>query len=148
MVELLARKKLPAFLLDGQGVVMDDYLSVRPDTRKDGRWQMAVGLIECGPWYVLADNLTVSGEALVRNLLEGGRAVSRAGGLPMKVGYAPDAFGHPAILPTLLAGFGIRTAVTWRGFGGEPGQEKDLYRWRGPDGADVVMIHQIGRAHV
>ena len=141
VVEQLAGKKLPAFLLDGQGVVLDDYFAMRPEARKDGRWLMAAGRIECGPWYVLADNLTVSGEALVRNLIEGGKAVRRAGGQPMAVGYAPDAFGHPAILPTVLAGFGIRTAITWRGFGGEPGQDQDLYRWRGPDSSDVLMIH-------
>ncbi len=90
---------------------------------------------------MLADNFLASGEALVRNLLEGGRAVRRYGGKPMRVGYAPDTFGHPAILPTLFAGFGIKSAVTWRGFGGERGQEKDLYRWIGPDGSEAVMIH-------
>ena len=137
----LGRKRLPSFLLDGQGIVLDDYLAMRPERKKDSRWPMAAGRLECGPWYVLADNLTVSGEALVRNLLEGGKAVRRAGGQLMPVGYAPDAFGHPAVLPTLFVGFGIRTAVTWRGFGGEPGQDKDLYRWSGPDGAQVVMIH-------
>ena len=141
VAEQLWRKRLPSFLLDGQGIVLDDYLEMRPERKKDSRWPMAAGRLECGPWYVLADNLTVSGEALVRNLLEGGKAVRRAGGQLMPVGYAPDAFGHPAILPTLFAGFGIRSAVTWRGFGGESGQDKDLYRWRGPDGAQVVMIH-------
>jgi alpha-mannosidase len=102
---------------------------------------LAKGRLECGPWYVLADNLLVSGEAMVRNLIEGARAVRRYGGNPMQVGYAPDTFGHPAILPTILAGFGIDSAVTWRGFGGARGQEEDLYRWAGPDGSAVVMIH-------
>jgi len=141
VLERLARKRLPSLLLDGQGIVLDDYLAVRPEAEQAVRSSLVAGHLECGPWYVLADNLTVSGEALVRNLIEGGRAVGRYGGKPMPVGYAPDAFGHPAILPTLFAGFGLSTAVTWRGFGGEKGQAKDIYRWRGPDGADVVMIH-------
>ncbi len=138
---LLERGRLPAFLLDGQSIVLDDYLALRPDARERLSTHLEAGRLECGPWYVLADNLLVSGEALVRNLQEGARAVRRHGGTPMKVGYAPDTFGHPAILPTLFAGFGIHNAVTWRGFGGERGQEKDLYLWLGPDGAQAVMIH-------
>lgn len=138
---LLSRGRLPSFLLDGQGIVLDDYLAARPESREKLAAHLGAGRLECGPWYVLADNLLVSGESLVRNLLAGGTAVRRYGGTAMKVGYAPDTFGHPAILPTLFAGFGIHNAVTWRGFGGERGQEKDLYRWRGPDGSEVVMIH-------
>jgi hypothetical protein len=138
---LLEKGGLPSFLLDGQGVVLDDYAVARPSRPARLTRHLASGKLECGPWYVLADNLLVSAEAMVRNLLEGGRAARRHGGKPMRVGYAPDTFGHPAILPTILAGFGIRNAVTWRGFGGESDQAKDLYRWLGPDGSDVVMIH-------
>ncbi|MFI5207753.1 MAG: glycoside hydrolase family 38 C-terminal domain-containing protein [Gemmatimonadales bacterium] len=130
-----------SFLLDGQAIVLDDFAQARPTRLARLARQLRSGRLECGPWYVLADNLLVSGEAMVRNLIEGGRSVRRYGGRPMPVGYAPDTFGHPGILPTILAGFGIETAVTWRGFGGARGQEKDLYRWAGPDGGEVVMIH-------
>jgi hypothetical protein len=67
------------------------------------------------------------------------RAAGLGGWLP--VGYSPDAFGHPATLPTILAGFGITRAVLWRGYGGEPGQERDLFRWTAPDGASVLVHH-------
>src|SRR5690606_27902454 len=43
--------------------------------------------------------------------------------------------------PQILRGFGIDTAVVWRGFGGEPGQEGSEYRWRSPDGSEVLMEH-------
>jgi alpha-mannosidase len=141
VLDLLEKGHLPSFLLDGQGVVLDDYVALRPEAIPRLARQLKAGRLESGPWYVLADNLLVSGEAMVRNLFEGGRAVRRFGGKPMSVGYAPDTFGHPAILPTVLAGFGIRIAVTWRGLGGVTGQERDLYRWRGPDGAEALMIH-------
>ena len=36
----------------------------------------------------------------------------------MDVLYSPDAFGHPAVLPTLAREFGIDVGVTWRGLGG------------------------------
>src|SRR5439155_20218476 len=55
--------------------------------------------------------------------------------------YSPDAFGHPAAWPTLAREFGIRCGVVWRGLGGGPGPERDLYRWRGPDGRDVLVWH-------
>src|SRR5687767_1443506 len=63
------------FLLDGQAVLLDDYLAVRPDRQRELGGALARGALEAGPWYVLADELLTSGEALVRNLLAGRRAV-------------------------------------------------------------------------
>ena len=130
-----------SFLLDGQAVVLDDYLAARPEHQDRLRRLFTDGRLEAGPWYVLADEFLVSAEALVRNLLAGQRTVRRLGGKPMAVGYSPDAFGHPAALPTLFRGFGLEAAVLWRGFGGEPGEEGDLHRWRSADGSEVLMIH-------
>jgi len=138
---LAAEPNVPSFLLDGQAVVLDDYARHREGGAAALHRLLADGRLEAGPWYVLPDEFLVSAEALVRNLLEGGRTVRRFGGRPLPVGYAPDAFGHTGALPTLLAGFGIDVALVWRGFGGAPGQERDLHRWRGPDGASVVMVH-------
>src|SRR5581483_2810163 len=53
----------------------------------------------------------------------------------------PDAFGHPAAWPALAREFGMKAGVVWRGLGGEPGQERDLYRWRAPDGREVLVWH-------
>ncbi len=138
---LPGRPDFPTFLLDGQAIVLDDYLRARPEREELIRRLFADGRLEAGPWYVLADELLVSGEALARNLFAGARVVSRLGGEPMAVGYSPDAFGHPAAFPALLSGFGLEVAVLWRGFGGEPGQEGDLHRWRAADGAEVLMVH-------
>jgi alpha-mannosidase len=142
LVDLLSRRPdFRTFLLDGQAIVLEDYLSARPEQESRIRQLFADGRLEAGPWYVLADEFLVSAEALVRNLLEGGRTVRRCGGRPMAVGYSPDAFGHPAGFPSLLRGFGIEVAVLWRGLGGEPGHEGDLYRWRAADGSEVLMVH-------
>jgi len=142
LLELLeARPDFRTFLLDGQAIVLDDYLAARPEHADRLRRLFAEGRLEAGPWYVLADEFLVSAEALVRNLLLGARTVRRLGGRPMAVGYSPDAFGHPAGFPTILAGFGLDVALLWRGLGGTPGQEGDLYRWRGPDGSEVLLVH-------
>src|SRR6266496_1793926 len=95
---------------------------------------------QIGPWYVLADELIPSGESLVRNLLLGAADAERLGGR-LDVMYSPDAFGHPAALPTLGREFGMKVGLLWRGLGREPGQERDFVRWRGTDGKDILVWH-------
>jgi alpha-mannosidase len=129
-----------SFVLDGQTVLLEDYLSVRPEMAERARALVRDGRLQVGPWYVLADELIPSGESLLRNLMAGSADAERFGGR-LGVLYSPDAFGHPAIGPALAAEFGIRYAVLWRGLGGIPGQEGDLFRWRAPDGREVVLHH-------
>lgn len=128
------------FLLDGQTVLLEDYLRVRPDRQPAVAELVRAGRLQVGPWYVLADELIPSGESLIRNLLVGQADAERLGGRA-DVLYSPDAFGHPAVWPTLASEFGIRYGVIWRGLGGEAGQERDLYRWRGPDGREILLLH-------
>ena len=129
-----------SFLLDGQTVLLEDYLRARPEREADIKALVKTSRLQVGPWYVLADALIPSGESLVRNLLIGAADAERLGGR-LDVLYSPDAFGHPAVWPSLAREFGIKYGVLWRGLGGEPGQERDLYRWRGPDGRDVLLWH-------
>ncbi|HEX5964164.1 MAG TPA: glycoside hydrolase family 38 C-terminal domain-containing protein, partial [Gemmatimonadales bacterium] len=141
--DLLARLRSDPsmnFLLDGQTVLIEDYLRIRPEREAEVAELVRAGRLQVGPWYVLADELIPSGESLIRNLLAGQTDSERLGGRA-DVLYSPDAFGHPAIWPTLAGEFGIRYGVIWRGLGGEPGQERDLYRWRGPDGREVLLYH-------
>src|SRR6266699_2608351 len=137
---LQARPAYRSFLLDGQTVLVEDYLRACPDREGDVRTLVKTGRLQVGPWYVLPDEQIPSGEGLVRNLLLGAADAERLGGR-LDVLYSPDAFGHPAAWPTLAREFGIRYGVVWRGLGGEPGQERDLYRWRGPDGRDALVWH-------
>src|SRR5919106_4273798 len=129
-----------AFVLDGQTVHLEDYLAVRPGMEPRVRALVSAGRLQTGPWYVLADELIPSGESLLRNLLAG-RADAGKFGDRLDVLYSPDAFGHPATWPALAAELGIRYGVLWRGLGGEPGQDGDLYRWRAPDGREVLLHH-------
>src|SRR5207249_4370995 len=103
-----------SFLLDGQTVLVADYLSACPEQEAEIRTLVKSGRLQIGPWYVLADELIPSGEALVRNLLLGAADAERLGGR-LDVLYSPDAFGHPAVWPTLAREFGIRAGVVWRG---------------------------------
>src|SRR3989441_261436 len=138
-----------SFLLDGQTVLVADYLRARPERESDLKALVKTGRLQVGPWYVLADELIPSGEALVRNLLLGAADAERWGAR-LDVLYSPDAFGHPAILPTLAREFGLRAGVVWRGVGGGRGQERGLYPWGGAGGEEIPLWpppppgHEIG----
>lgn len=127
------------FLWDAQTVVVEDYLEIRPEAAERLRRQIAAGRIEIGPWYVQPDESLISGESYVRNFLLARHIVRQQGapGEGVRVGYLPDMFGHISQMPQLLRGFGIDTALLWRGISGvEP-----EWTWRAPDGSEVLALH-------
>ncbi|MGH7517862.1 MAG: hypothetical protein ACREOC_10385 [Gemmatimonadales bacterium] len=126
-----------SFLLDGQTILVEDYLGVRPDRAAGLGAAVGAGRLQVGPWYVLADEQIPSGESLVRNLLAGRRDAERLG-RRLDVLYSPDAFGHPAMLPDLAREFGLTSGVLWRGLANSGG---DLARWRGPAGGELLLYH-------
>jgi len=125
------------FLLDGQTILLEDYLAIRPGQESRIRAQIRRGALEIGPWYVLADLQIPSAQSIRRNLQEG-RRQAEGFGRCLEVLYSPDAFGHPAALPRIAAEFGLARAVVRRGLG-RPG---DLYRWEG-DGGESLLVHQL-----
>ena len=131
-----------AFLLDGQAIVVEDYLAVKPENRERLRGLLQAGRLEAGPWYVLADELIPSGEALVRNLLVGHHVLQDSiGTVGSTVLYCPDSFGHPAALPELAAGFDLPLIVLWRGYGGQRAKPGDVVRWQAPSGVERLIFH-------
>lgn len=129
------------FLLDGQTIVLEDYLAVRPERRERVAARLRSGSLEAGPWYVLADELIPSGESLVRNLLAGRATLRGLGASAPAVLYSPDAFGHAAALPAIASGFGMSVIVLWRGFGGMSHPNGDVARWVAPDGSSALLYH-------
>ncbi len=129
------------FLLDGQSILVDDYLELRPEREAHLRQHVEAGRIAIGPWYVLADEFLVSGESHARNLLKG-RQVAQRVGPPMAVGYLPDAFGHVAQMPQILQLAGLESAVFTRGMGDEIEETGWEFRWRAPDGSEVLALNQ------
>lgn len=130
-----------SFLLDGQAIIIEDYLDVRPERAEELRGLLKDGRLEAGPWYVLADELIPSGEALVRNLFAGRRVLDRFEGKAPPVLYCPDSFGHPAALPSIASGFGLPVVILWRGYGGSRWPTGDAARWSAPNGDSVVLYH-------
>ncbi|HEY5218490.1 MAG TPA: hypothetical protein VIJ16_01715, partial [Gemmatimonadaceae bacterium] len=130
-----------SMLLDGQTVVLEDYLAVRPERAAELAALLRRGAIEAGPWFVLADELIPRGESLVRNLLAGRRAMRALRSESPPVLYCPDSFGHPAALPTLARGFGLEMAVVWRGFGSRRWPAGDACWWAAPSRERVLLYH-------
>ncbi|MEW6252757.1 MAG: glycosyl hydrolase-related protein, partial [Planctomycetota bacterium] len=123
------------YQLDGQSVVLEDYLEIRPEQRARIRALVQAGRLAAGPWYVMPDEFIVSGESLVRNMQLGHRVAGEFGP-PLKIGFVCDIFGHNSQLPQLFRSFGIDTAVVWRGtnFPKHPA----LFRWQAADGSEVL----------
>jgi alpha-mannosidase len=130
-----------SFLLDGQTVVIEDYLDVRPDRAPEIAAALRERRIEAGPWYVLADEMIPGGEALVRNLLAGKRMLRALRADAPPVLYCPDSFGHPAALPDIARGFDKHVVVLWRGFGGSSAPKSSSVWWRAPSGTRVIVQH-------
>jgi membrane-associated phospholipid phosphatase len=131
-----------SFTFDGHTIWAEDYLEKRPDDRPRIEALVRAERLFVGPWYVLADNLLVSGESLLRNFQEGLR-VSATFGRATRVGYVADPFGHPAQTPQLLRGFGYSSYVFSRGVGDEGERVGAEFRWQAPSGDRVLATHLV-----
>ncbi len=126
------------YMMDGQTIVINDYLAIRPENTDRLLALIRSGRIAVGPWYVMPDEFLVSGESLIRNLLTGFRLARSWGMEPLKSGYIPDIFGHNSQFPQILRGFGIDNAVLFRGFHGDA--DPSEIRWEGADGSEVIGL--------
>ena len=80
--------------LDGQMVLLDDYLQIKPYMWERLKKLINDGRIKVGPWYVLQDEYLISDEANVRNMLIGLSEGNDKGVIISKIGYLPDSFGN------------------------------------------------------
>ncbi|MBP1464515.1 glycoside hydrolase [Candidatus Chloroploca sp. M-50] len=129
------------FTTDGQAIMLEDYLEVRPERRAEVEALARAGLLVVGPWYTVPDEFLVSGEALVRNLRYGCEVARRFGAVPSSAGWVCDQFGHISQLPQIFAGFGLRGVFLWRGVNFAAGRH---FHWCGADGT-VLPTYRFGR---
>lgn len=133
VLDLLEAGALPHFLLDGQTVMLEDYLAIKPENRERISTLVRAGKLAIGPWYILPDEFLVSGESLIRNL-QFGRRLMRQFGETRSVGYLPDMFGHVSQIPSILRGFGMERAVIWRGVS----LDDEQFWWEAPSGERIA----------
>ena len=135
--------------MDGQYVVIDDYLEIRPHMRDRLLALVRANRIQVGPWYILQDEYLTSGEANVRNMLYGIKLCREIGAAPVETGYFPDAFGNVSQAPQIVRGFGFDNAVFGRGIN-DVGSDNKIVKengittsellWRAPDGSEVMGV--------
>lgn len=139
-----------SFHLDGQTIVLDDYLEICPDKREQVEKYVKEGRFRVGPFYILQDEFLTSGEANVRNIQTGIREAKRYGNLT-KVGYFPDAFGNAGQMPQILSQAGMDAIAFGRGVkpvgfnnelkeGGEYESAYSEMMWESPDGTALPGI--------
>ncbi len=145
LLDLLERDPdYTVFNFDAQTVVLEDYLEVYPEQRERVKRLVSAGRLTVGPWYVQPDEFLISAESYVRNLLLGKRQAEEFGHR-MMVGYIPDTFGHIAQLPQILLGFGVDTAMHFRGL--DPAGHKSEMWWESPDGSRILLHHMSNIAN-
>lgn len=135
------------FHLDGQTIVLDDYLAVRKQNESRLRKLVREGRVIIGPWYEQNDLYLTSAESTVRNLMEGIRT-SREWGREMKVGYLPDQFGIIGQMPQIFRGVGIENCIFGRGFSYSK-HSFPHFMWSAPDGTalfTVLLTHWYNNA--
>ncbi len=91
-----------------------------------------------GGWIIEADTLAPSDVSLQRQGRLGQSWLKENLGTTATIGYCVDSFGHSAGLPSLLAAEGLRRYVFQRPSPEENPDLPNLFRWQGPDGAEVL----------
>ncbi|WP_179394153.1 alpha-mannosidase [Lacticaseibacillus absianus] len=138
-----------SFHLDGQTIILDDYLKVRPEKKDELAKWIRLGKLRVGPFYILQDDFLISPEANVRNTQYGLRDAKRWG-QPVPLGYFPDTFGNMGQTAQMMTLAGLDTVAFGRGVtptglnnqvshGDFDSTYSEMW-WQGPDGSKVLGI--------
>lgn len=129
-----------SFMLDGHTALLEDYLAIKPQNRQRLAHYIAQNKILIGPWYILPDEVLITGESHLRNYYAGD-AICKEFHAKMNVGYMPDAFGHPSQMPQILKKLGLEEIVFWRGL--SSAITKTEFIWDGKDDSQILGIHLL-----
>ena len=135
------------FVLDGQTLMIEDYLQQLPlkektQTEKKLKKYVIQSRLLVGPYYLQPDWRLVSGESLLRNIIVGHQMAQKLGRV-MKVGWLLDNFGQISQAPQIHKGFDINGVYLWRGIEVDPEHIHSEYRWESPDGSQVTAIYLL-----
>lgn len=139
-----------SFHLDGQDIIIDDYLAVRPEKREEVMHYIKEGKLRIGPFYILQDDFLTSPEGNIKNALYGMKKARDYGHQPVNIGYFPDTFGNMGQAPQMMKLLGFDAVafgrgVTPTGFNNQVGQGKfdstySEMNWESPNHDQVLGI--------
>jgi len=107
---------------------------------KAGRWQIV------GGWYIQPDCNLPTAESFRKHISISKAYFQEKFNVDVTVGYNVDSFGHNAMIPSFLKEAGYDSYVMMRPMAHEKELPASLFRWRAPDGAEVV-VWRIPRAY-
>ena len=137
VLEKLESGELGNYFTDGQAVMVEDILNLKPEWRERMAKFASKGKLELGPFYVLTDMYMPSGESFFRNIAYGIEIINQLGGKP-GIPYAPDAFGHNQDLPAILNSAGFDAYFFCRGIGEQLDPPRSEFIWK--DKNDLYKI--------
>lgn len=123
------------YILDAQTSLVEDYLKYYPEDKERLQKLVEDRRLFIGPWYTQTDQLVISQESIVRNLLYGINKAKEFGH-SFNLGYVPDAFGQGGNMPQIYNSFGINSAIFWRGVADTTFKDTQFI-WEGTDGSQV-----------
>lgn len=126
-----------SFLLDGGTVILEDYLSIRPENKERIKKLIKEKRIFLVNWYTLPDMFTVAPESILRNILIGQEMGNQFGGC-MKTGYTATSYGQVAQLPQIYNKFGIDSIYFYRGL--NKYVVPPCFLWEAPEGSKLLGI--------
>jgi mannosylglycerate hydrolase len=133
------------FVLDGQVSIVDEYLEIHPERKKDISELNEKGQLKIGPWFTQTDALHVQAESILRNGIIGDINSQKIGGR-MNVGYLPDTFGFNAQMPVILNELGFKDFIFWRGI--DPNKTKGFYfYWKGLNNKNSVLAMNMPQGY-
>ena len=125
-----------SFILDGGTIVLEDYFTVRPEMKDKIKDLIKAKKLFIVNWYTLPETYTVAPEALIRNLQMGMEMAEEYGGA-MRAGYTATGYGQTSQLPQIYEGFGIDTAMFYRGT--NKYELPPLFKWESKDGTQIFV---------
>lgn len=156
VISLLESGKDPYFVLDGQTIMIEDYLEVKPWMKERLHKLIKDGKLIVGPWYVVPDMFIPSGESLWTNLAIGAEIKAEYEGSG-KVGYSPDSFGSTGQAPQMYAHFGNEYSMYTHGLRIPDDESISEHNFAGPvrfispDGTEVLAesgTYNLGATYV
>lgn len=124
-----------SFTMDGHSIMIEDYLEMRPERGPEVEKLIREGRLKIGPYYTLAEQFSISGEAIVRNLMFGRKMMEKYSAPACTVAYTPSSWGQTGQLPQILREFGIDKMMFYRGISHDEADAE--YIWEAPDGSAV-----------
>lgn len=140
-------EKYKYFHLDGQVIILEDYLEIRPEMEDIIKRFVKDGRLGIGPFYTLPDLYPIDGECIVRNMQKGMQVAAQYGG-HVNVGYHSFGWGQISQFPQIYKNLGFDFLIAAKHVSKERAPRIE-FLWESPDGSRIITsrLGQHSRAN-